>query len=316
MSVTAPLVRSTSADGLAVPIDFGARHGDGLHLGVSLGGGGVWFVAWQTAYVRELARLGVDLAGAQRVVGTSAGSLVGSLLEAGHLGRFERELTALARVPKLVSALAPASTLSPSQQRALDLFVACDDPTPAAITAIGHAALVARTPSAARMARNASLMLLARRWPASSLHLTTVDAHTGERVVLTERAGVSIGRAVASSSAVPGIFSTQPIGERRCMDGGVSGSGTHLDLIAGAERVVVLALVDPSVAHTGTMTQAPGALGRELDATRAAGSEVFVRTPDSVDLTRLMDPRAVPGAITMGRRQARSDAPSLRDFLG
>ena len=165
------------------------------------------------------------------------------------------------------------------------------------------------------MARNASLMLLARKWPSPSLHLTTVDAHTGERLVLTERAGVSIGRAVASSSAVPGIFSTQPIGERRCMDGGVSGSGTHLDLLAGAERVVVLALVDPSVSHAGTMTQAPGAFAGELDATRSSGSQVFMRSPDSVDLTRLMDPRAVPEAISMGRRQARSDAPALRSFL-
>ena len=308
-------VRSTAPDGLAVPIDFDARHGEGLGLGVSLGGGGVWFVAWQTAYVRELARLGVDLAGADRVVGTSAGSLVGSLLEAGHLGRFERELSVMSRIPAAVSALAPASKLAPSQQRALDLFVACDDPTPEAITAIGHAALVARTPSASTMARNASLMLLARRWPVPSLHLTAVDAHTGERVVVGAGARVPIGRAVAASSAVPGIFSTQPIGDRRCMDGGVSGSGTHLDLLAGARRVIVLSLTDGSVTHAGTMTQAPGAFARELERTRASGSEVLARSPESVDLTRLMDPRAVPDAIAMGRRQAGADVEAFRAHL-
>ena len=56
----APLTgASTSPDGLAVPRDFGARRGDGLHLGLSLGGGGIFFVAWQVTYLRELlTRLG------------------------------------------------------------------------------------------------------------------------------------------------------------------------------------------------------------------------------------------------------------------
>ena len=33
-----------TSDGLARPIDFSARAGDGIHLGLSLGGGGV---AWR-----------------------------------------------------------------------------------------------------------------------------------------------------------------------------------------------------------------------------------------------------------------------------
>lgn len=315
MSASAPPIPPSSSDGLVVPIDFSARYGGGLRFGVSLGGGGVWFVAWQTAYVRELTRLGVDLAGAQRVVGTSAGSLVGSLLEAGHLSRFEREMAVMARVPAVVSTLAPASKLEPSQQRALDLFVACDDASAESIRAIGHAALVARTPSPSRLTRNVGLILLRRRWPAPSLHLTAVDAHTGERVVVGQGSGVPIARAVAASSAVPGIFPTQPIGDRRCMDGGVSGSGTHLDLLAGAERVVVLSLVDGSVTDAGAMTQAPGSFARELDALRGSGSDLFLRSPESVDLTRLMDPRSVPEAIAMGRRQAAADVDALRTFL-
>ena len=50
---------------------------------------------------------GIDLAGADRVVGTSAGALVVALLEAGRLGRFHRELTVVARAQKLLAALAP-----------------------------------------------------------------------------------------------------------------------------------------------------------------------------------------------------------------
>ena len=50
---------------------------------------------------------------------------------------------------------------------------------------------------------------------------------------MTDATDTSLSRAVAASSAVPGIFAPQAIGDRRCMDGGVSGPGTHLDLLAG-----------------------------------------------------------------------------------
>jgi hypothetical protein len=124
-----------------------------------------------------------------------------------------------------------------------------------------------------------------------------------------------VARAVAASSAVPGLFTPQPILDRRCMDGGVSGSGIHLDLLAGASRVVVLCLTDGVGVDIGAMTMAPGGIQRELDDLRQSGSKVFFRTPESMDLERLMDPAAVPDAIAMARRQAAADAAELRTFL-
>lgn len=304
-----------ATDGLARPIDFGAGAGAGLHLGLSLGGGGVYFVAWQVTYLHELAERGVDLRGADRVVGTSAGSLVAAILEAGDLKRFEREVSVFARTPALVSILAPSGSLRPSQQRALDTFVAARHADVDTIRSIGHEALAAATPSAAKMVRSVSLVLLRRKWPTPTLHITCVDTLTGERCVVDERARIPISRAVAASSAVPGIFSPQPIGDRRCMDGGVSGSGTHLDLVAGADRVVVLSLLDGSTEGAGGMTQAPSAYREELAALEAAGSKVLVRSPSSVDLNRLMDPRAVPEAIASARRQAADDVDELRRFI-
>jgi len=304
-----------ATDGLARPIDFSARAGDGLHLGVSLGGGGVFFVAWQVTYLEQLAQRGVDLKGADRVVGTSAGSLVGAILEGGHLRRFEREVSLFSKTPALVSALAPAGSLKPSQQRALDAFTAAQSAEPDLLRSIGHDALAALTPSANKMARSVSLMLLSRTWPSPSLHITCVDTFTGERCVVTHEAGVRIERAVAASSAVPGIFSPQPIGDRRCMDGGVSGSGTHLDLLAGADRVVVLSLVDPSPKPVGAMTQASGAFQAEVAQLEASGSQVFLRSPESMDITKLMDPKSVPDAIAMAKRQADADADALKAFI-
>ena len=300
---------------LARPIDMGARYGAEVDTGVSLGGGGVWFVAWQVAYLYELARRGADLAGADRVIGTSAGSVVASVLEAGNLGRLHTELRVLAKLPKLVGALAPAGDLAPSQQRAADMFGAAVDADPERIRHIGHAALAAATPAASVMARNVSVMLASRGWPSDALHVTCVDAFTGERCVVTRSAKVPVSRAVAASSAVPGLFAPQPIQDRRCMDGGVSGTGTHLDLLAGARRAIVLGLTDGADVVEGRMTVAPGATVRELDELRGTGTDVMFRMPESVDIDRLMDPTAVPDAVAMGRRQAGADAEEMQAFL-
>jgi NTE family protein len=315
-SQSAPIAPTTVSvpppDGLAMPRDFGAGYGEGLAAGVSLGGGGVFFVAWQVAYLAALAEKGIDLAGAPRVVGTSAGSLVSSVLEAGNISRFRKEVGFLSKAPKLLGALAPAGKLNPSQERARDLFFLAEPDT---VREIGHAALAARAPGPSVMPRNVALMLASRRWPAEALQITCVDAFTGARCVVTGASKVPIARAVAASSAVPGLFTPQPILDRRCMDGGVSGTGTHLDLLAGARRAVVLNLTDGAGAETGAMTSKPGEFVDELDALRATGTEVFHRMPESMDLLTLMDPAAVPDAIAMGERQAAADADELRAFL-
>lgn len=304
-----------ATDGLAWPRDFDVRYGDGLTLGVCLGGGGVFFVAWQLSYLHEIAEQGIDLAGADRVVGTSAGALVAAVLTGHRLELANRELAVLAKFPRFLGALAPSGGLRPSQVRALELFHNCADDDPAAIREIGRAALAAQTPAASLMARNIGLILASRRWPSPGIHVTCTDTYTGERCVVTKRADVGISRAVAASSAVPGLFAPQQIGDRRCMDGGASGSGTHLDLLAGAERVVVLALTDGTGIVQGIMTTAPGATEAELAALEASGSRVFRRVPGAVDPEKLMDPAAVPDAIERGRRQATADAEELRSFL-
>ena len=46
--------------------------------GLVLGGGGITGIAWETGLLWGLAEAGLDLTGADRIVGTSAGSIVGA----------------------------------------------------------------------------------------------------------------------------------------------------------------------------------------------------------------------------------------------
>ena len=126
---------------------------------------------------------------ADRVVGTSAGSMVASALVGGKLKRLHAEVSLLSKVPALVSAWPRPRTLNPSQQRALDLFLKATDGEPATVQEIGHAALAASHPKPEVMRRNISLVLGPVRWTSEALQITCVDAYTGERCVVTRRAG-------------------------------------------------------------------------------------------------------------------------------
>jgi len=271
-------------------------------------------VAWQVSYLQTLADLGLRFDNADRVVGTSAGSMVAAALTGGKLKRLHTEVSLLSKVPGLVSALAPASELQPSQQRALDLFLKATDGLPATVQEIGHAALAAATPKPETTRRNISLVLGSRTWDSEALRITCVDSYTGERCVVTRESNTSIARAVAASSAVPGVFAPQPIGDRRCMDGGVSGTGTHLDLVGGAKRVLLLALTDGKDVTEGMMTSQPADGLQELEDLTQSGTEVVLRIPTEVDLLMLMEPESVPKALALGARQAAADYPLLSTF--
>lgn len=301
-------------DGLALPFDLGANYGAGHRRAVVLGGGGLFFIAWQVAYLRELQRRGVDLSAATVIVGTSAGSVVASLLAADRIGLASKELSWMAKMPSVVAALAPASDLTPSQDRALTMFRDATNAEPDTIRRIGHAALAADAPTAAKLHRSVASLLALREWPATALAITTVDTFTAERLVIRSDARVPVARAAAASSSVPGLFTPQPIADRKCMDGGVSGSGTHTDLAVGAERVVILSLSAMSTRAVPMLTIAPDSLSVEAAAVRAAGGQAFVRGPLETDLDVLMSPTSVPDGAAMGIKQASEDADALAAF--
>jgi NTE family protein len=88
--------------------------------------------------------LGVDPAKqAEMVVGTSAGSYLGSSMTSGHFERLSAEFDFFGHFPGLFAKMAPLSTADRSQKRAQEINFAVKDGDPASIRAIGHAALAA-----------------------------------------------------------------------------------------------------------------------------------------------------------------------------
>jgi NTE family protein len=301
------------SDGLAKPIDYGARRGAGSDRALVLGGGGIFFIAWQAGYLDGLRKRGVDVGNAEIVVGTSAGAVVASVLAAGRLATFCREVGVLARLNGVRD---PSANLRPSQQRALKLFSDAGEASPETLRRIGFAALAAVGESASALRARMRLVLGLRsgKWPGPALTIVTVDAYTAERLVVTRSAGVSVARAAAASASVPGLFEPQPLRDRRCIDGGVSGSGIHGDLAAGAKRALVISLGALAPAGPARITVLVGGFERELGQLAAAGTEHLSRGPRDFDSSALMSLKSVPEALAMGDDQAAKEVATVGEF--
>jgi NTE family protein len=270
--------------------------------GVVLGGGGIAGVAWEAGILIGLRRAGVDLSSADLIVGTSAGSIVGS-----HVA-FAADLEALAAAPPARPGPGPAAG-TVDLDSVLTALAPVFDPTldPAeARRRVGAAARAAAVGGEeAHIARIAALLPTGEGWPPRRFLVTAVDTESGELTVWHGGCGVPLDRAVASSCAVPGAYPPVTIGGRRYMDGGVR-SVTNADLAAGASAVIVLDAV-------GHLTPRQP-LQAEL-ATLGTASTLVI-TPDETAAaqmgTNVLDPASWPAALEAGLAQAISCAEAAR----
>lgn len=98
------------------------------------------------------------------------------------------------------------------------------------------------------------------------------------------------------------------------MDGGVAGTGVHLDLVAGARRALVVSLVDGSEPDLTWGTMTPATIRQEFDDLIASGTEALRIIPRAEVPEDVMDPRLALGAVQQGLAQADDDFAMLRDF--
>jgi NTE family protein len=263
-----------------------------------LGGGGVTGVAWMWGLLAGLAEGGVDLSGADLVVGTSAGSVVGAQVAAGADVR-ERyavqqqgaggEVAARFGLRQMaMMGIAMAGSRDPATRRAR----------------IGRMALAADTVPEADRRKVIESRLPVKEWPAGTLKITAVDAHTGELVVLDKDSGVPLVDAVAASCAVPGVWPPVTIGDRRLIDGGVR-SAANADLAASCDQIVILA----PLAGPGTQVAAQATQLR-------THARVAVVSPDRAAKhaigTNVLDPARRAPAARAGHAQAHTVLAELR----
>ncbi|MGW0086870.1 patatin-like phospholipase family protein [Streptomyces sp. NPDC003393] len=271
-----------------------------------LGGGGVTGIAWELGVLQAVWEAGVDLAAADLVVGTSAGSVVAVQATSGvGLDRLVADQLRPAGTTGEVKAAfdpeAAAAAFSRLTKGARDAWEVR--------ARLGAMALEAPTVPEAERMRTIKARLPVGTWPNRRLLITAVDARTGDFVVWDRTSGVPLEAAVAASCAVPGVWPPATVAGRRYVDGSVR-SATNADLALGHDVVVVLA------PDTGPgLNPAAEGLAAEVPLLRTH-SQVRVITPDDAALDAFgpnpLDPERRPAAALAGQRQGRHLADALR----
>ena len=266
-----------------------------------LGGGGVTGIAWETGLIAGLAGLGIDLAAADVIIGTSAGSVVGTDIAYGQ------ELEAMYQAQLAPPAPEPAARIGWDFIGRLLWDVHTSRDPKRARARIGRWALAVPTISEADRRKVFEARLPTSVWPSRPLKVTAVDAQTGDFAVFDSAGAVGLVDAVGASCAVPGLWPPVTIGERRFMDGGMR-TVANADLAHGYERVVIVA---PVAAGIGFMASPR----RQAAALTAAGVRVALVRPDRAAVRAIgrnvLDVSRRAAAVRAGRAQAAAEAPAV-----
>ncbi|MFE2915079.1 patatin-like phospholipase family protein [Kitasatospora indigofera] len=257
-----------------------------------IGGGGIVGCAWAAGLLAGLAQAGADLSGADLVVGTSAGALLGAQLTSGvtpaELHR--QQLGDPADTPAVgITAVQGArfllAALAGSQERA--------------VRRLGRAALAARTVPEEDVLAVVGSLVGVTEWPRRPLRLVAVDARTGAPAVLDAGSGVGLVRAVAASCALPIVWPPITVGRQRLVDGGIR-STANADLARGHRRIAVIA---PVPSPPGPSPSA----ARQAEELRDGGAEVVLLVPGRearrVFGRKLMDPARRAAAAAAGHAE-------------
>jgi NTE family protein len=298
------------------------------NVALVLGGGGAAGNAWEIGIIAGLAEAGLDLAeAADVVIGTSSGATAAAQVRSGippaellasvltpprqPVGQYRRERPAalpMTTVFERMRSISAAATSAIDLQRAMGAFgLECN-------SILGPTAGQHRAVVAARLPRH--------EWPARSMIVVAVDAHTGEVATFDRDSGVDLVDAVTAGTALPGSSPTISINGTQYINGGVR-SPENADLASGYAHVVVLS---PFGGRSGTLPEGqfeglrrPPEWGMDLEGQvetlRKQGSRVEVITPDADSQaamgTNQMDPATRTPTARAGFAQGKEEATSV-----
>ena len=232
-----------------------------MRRGVVFGGGGLVGMGYHAGVLKALDERGLDLAQADVIVGTSAGSVIASYLACGwSLTDFydygSGRHPDLAKHPEdregaLRSFFEPLWKSPPDRARRAvgSLFALASSrgllggnrarvPIPA-LRKMFPSGLYSTERTRARLHED-----LPATWSREKLFICAADLYTGQRVAFGHPTApdVALADAVLASTAIPGLFPPVRIGTKQYVDGGIV-SATSLDLAvdAGCESILCVA---------------------------------------------------------------------------
>jgi NTE family protein len=265
---------------------------------VILGGGGVTGIAWETGVLKGLQDKGVELATADAIIGSSAGSFAGTYLAAGLVNQyFDSQFKD--DVVEIPAAMSPESV--EGFQKAI--IEGNGDPLVTG-RGLGRMAMAAKTVSSGARAAVVESRLPSTDWPDAPLRMTAIDAETGALHLCDKSSGVPLATAAAASGAVPGLWPVVEVLGRKWIDGG-SCSATNAALGASYRKVVVIAPAPEGF---------PGQRGTrdEVADLTAAGVDVVLIVPDERTQKAIgqnvFDPSRRGAAAEAGRLQGHAVA--------
>ncbi|MEY2591458.1 MAG: hypothetical protein QOJ67_3442 [Acidimicrobiaceae bacterium] len=269
-----------------------------------LGAGGTVGLAYHAGVLKALAEVaGIEAAGADLIVGTSAGAAAGAFLRSGwtsddlwqraigthpdvaELTEEERAEQQRAIFTRTWTGTADLARRGVGSSYALlrSLSPLAGPPVPGWVGRWFPAGLFSMASAEETFARDIGV-----EWPAQPLWLCAFDL-VGRRRVVLGRDGdteLPVYKAALASCAIPGLYRPVRDGRRVLVDGGVS-STTNADLVAGrsTDQVIVVAPMAfdprnaPNPAKQLARRRASRALSAEVKQVRASGLPVTVLRP-------------------------------------
>lgn len=242
-----------------------------------LGGGGSVGIAWEQGLIAGLKAAGIDLGEADIIVGTSAGSIVGSQLAAGTLPD-QAQMPPPEVTEKLATIMANLDINSLAK-----IFELWSN----ALNTPDLAIQVAKLAAQARSCKEQEYIDLnlathnLQEWPRTDLRITAIDVDSGELHIHT-KINAPFNPAITASCAVPGMFPVIAINGKRYMDGGVV-SCTHADQVLADQPAVAIIIAPMTTATAAFAAGLEKSLNDEIRLLENAGIKVLAITPDEAD---------------------------------